>query len=493
MSETIIRDGLVARRHDGSWQFERASIVVRDERIEAVLEPGRLERGRLDGAERVIDASNHLVIPGLIDSHFHSYGSIGTGLVENRPLEIRGLFHGITMAANTERQVYLAAQLASAESLRGGTTTVIENLTAPIRFGHAAAQAYRDAGMRVVLSPMMLDKYYWETVPAFIHTLAPADQRRLRAQEPPSADAQLGLLRELVDRWHGEAGLIAVGVSPSAPLRSTDRFLEQCRDLADEFSLGLHTHFCESRIQQLMAYDVYGESMADHLDRLGLLTSRTSLAHSVWLTQHDVELVARAGTSVAHNPTSNLALGSGIAPVPAMLRAGVNVGLGSDGPNCGGHGILFEAMKLAALLPKVARTDYGDESWLTAQDAFTMATVGGARALNLQDEVGEIEPGKRADLVLLSRRTTTLTPLNDPIWQLVYSENGSAVDTVLVNGRVVVDGGRVTTLDVEVLLAEAPGAIAELLEQNRELRELAELQEGPLRDACRALLEAHPR
>lgn len=492
MSETIIRDGLVARRRDGAWSFEGAVVVVRDDRIDAVLEPGQIEPDRLDRAAQVIDASDHLVIPGLIDSHFHSYGSLGTGLIENRPLEIRGIYHGITMAANSERQVYLAAQLAIAESLRGGTTTLIENLVAPLRFAHAAAQAYLDAGMRVVLSPTMLDKPYHETVPPFLDGLAPVDRERARARKPLAAEAQLGLLCELIQEWHGKDGLVTVGVSPSAPLRCTDRFLEQCRNLAEERSLGLHTHFCESRVQQLMAYEVYGESMAAHLGRIGLLNPRMSLAHSVWLTRDDIERIARAGASVAHNPASNLALGSGIAPVPAMLQAGVNVGIGSDGPNCGGHGVLFEAIKLAALLPKVARIDYDYDAWLTAEDAFTMATIGGARALNLQDEVGAIEPGKKADLVLVNRRTTALTPLNGPLWQLVYSENGSAVHTVMVNGRLVVEDGRVTTLDLEALLAEAPGTIAELLEQNRELVELARIQDRPLQAACRALVEAYP-
>jgi cytosine/adenosine deaminase-related metal-dependent hydrolase len=171
------------------------------------------------------------------------------------------------------------------------------------------------------------------------------------------------------------------------------------------------------------------------------------------LTDGDMDRLAAAGAGVSHNPLSNLYLGSGIARVPELLRRGIAVGLGTDGPNCGASGPLFEVMKLAACVHRLAEPD-GDR-WVSAEDAFRMATIGGARALGLDGEIGSIEPGKRADLVLLDAAAPHLAPLNDPVRQVVYGETGRAVQTVLVDGQVVVEGGRPTRVDTRALVADA--------------------------------------
>ena len=217
--------------------------------------------------------------------------------------------------------------------------------------------------------------------------------------------------------------------------------------------LSVHTHLLETRPQAVAARRLYGRTMVEHIAALGLLSERFSGAHAVWLDDRDLDLMAEHGAAISHNPLSNLYLGSGIARVPELLRRGVAVGIGSDGPNCGSTTSLFEVMKLAAVVHRLGERDGG--RWIGSREAFRMATIGGARALGLDREIGSIEAGKRADLVMLDARSPEFVPLNDPVWQLVYGESGAAVDRVIVNGAVVFEHGHPTRFDAEALVEEA--------------------------------------
>ena len=213
----------------------------------------------------------------------------------------------------------------------------------------------------------------------------------------------------------------------------------------------MHIHLAETKAQQVMGQQLYQQSLLKHLDVLGVLDSNLSLAHSIWIEPEDIELLAKRCATPVHNPASNLRIGSGLAPVRGFLAAGVNVALGTDGAASNDGQNMFDALRLAALIHNQAGSDFNQ--WVTPLQALVMATRNGARAFGL--DAGVLAPGKLADLVLLRRDTTAFTPLNDVISQLVFCQNGSSVDTVIVNGEIVVEDGRLKKVDQQEVLGLA--------------------------------------
>jgi len=217
----------------------------------------------------------------------------------------------------------------------------------------------------------------------------------------------------------------------------------------------MHIHLAETKTQAVMGREIYGTSLLKHLDAVGVLDSNLSLAHSIWIDDDDVELFARRDATAVHNPASNLRIGSGLAKVKEFLAAGINVGLGTDGSASNDGQNMFDAVRLAALIHNQAGTDFNQ--WVKPVQALAMATRNGARAFAI--DAGALAPGKLADIVLLRRDTAAFTPLNDAMSQLVFCENGSSVDTVIVNGEIVVHDGRLTKVDEM--------AVLQLAEQSR--------------------------
>jgi guanine deaminase len=482
----VIRGGMLVTPEGEGVRAERGTIVVDGDRIARVAYGTETAGGEPARGDRVMDADRRIVIPGLVDAHCHAYGALTPGLVDHLPLDIRMLALAATLAGWTDDDTRVATLLGAWRMLRGGTTTVLENVLQGLDATDAAIQALLHAGMRAVVGPMIGDRPFHETLPGYLERLpVPRRAEALAAPSPPAKDllqASVALAR----RWHGAHGRLRVCLSPSTPHRCTDALLELVAEASANDRLSVHTHLLETRPQALVGRRLYGRTMVEHLDAIGLLGPRLSCAHAVWLTDGDLDRLAGSGAGVSHNPLSNLYLGSGIARLPELLRRGVAVGLGSDGPNCGASGPLFEVMKLAACVHRIGEPD-GDR-WVSAQDAFRMATIGGARALGLDAEIGSIEPGKRADLVLLDADAPHLVPLNDPVRQLVYGETGQAVDTVLVDGEVVLAGGRPTRFDPAAVTSEARERGARLRE--RALPHLARGRElhPHLRDANLALI-----
>jgi 5-methylthioadenosine/S-adenosylhomocysteine deaminase len=226
--------------------------------------------------------------------------------------------------------------------------------------------------------------------------------------------------------------------------------LISCRDLADELNIGIHTHVAETKQQADLGRRLYGESIVKHLERIGLLSSKLSIAHANWLDEDDMDVLKKHEVKVVHNPSANTKLGSGFAKVKKMLNKGLTLGLGADSVNAGTVYSIFEQMKLCVLVPRVL---WEPENWVLAEEAFAMGSIGGAKVLLLDKIIGSIEEGKKADLIILSPGTS-LTPLNDVISQLVVSENGRSVETVFVDGKPVLLEGRVQTVQEEDLLAK---------------------------------------
>ena len=450
----VLHGGLIVTPTRDDVRVGRGRIVVDGDRLARV--------DWTDGApsppspaDRVIDATDRIVIPGLVDAHAHFYGSLIPGLVDRLPLDMRMPYLGACLEGWEERDHALATLLGAARMLRNGTTTVLENVLQGIDATEPVIRALVQSGMRAVVGPMIGDRAYHDVMLDFV-TRLPEPLRgevvgATGAVMPPKE--MVDVCRALAARWHGAEGRISFCLSPTMPHRCSDGLLTLIAEAAAVDRLTVHTHLLETRAQAAVARRLWGHTMVEHIHTLGLLREGFSGAHAVWLTDRDIDLMAESGAAISHNPLSNLYLGSGIARVPRLLERGVAVGIGSDGPNCGSTTSLVEIMKLAATVHRLGEPD--GRRWPSAADAFRMATLGGARALGLAHEVGSIEVGKRADLVLLDARTPSLVPLNDPVMQLVYGETGSAVRTVLVNGEIVVEDGRPTRLDVSALVAEA--------------------------------------
>jgi len=398
------------------------------------------------------DGRGKLLIPGLINAHHHSHDRFDKGRFSGIPLEIwMGLYNPPSYRRGwTAREVYLRTLLNGIEMLRNGITTVVDD----IHFGghlepdvvHSAFQAYSDLGIRADVSVAWCDRPFQEGIPYLTERLPIELKGSVSAQ---SARRVLEHWQELARSWNGRVRFV---FSPSGPQRCSAEFLQQTWALAEQYDRPVLIHLLETRIQALTAAKFYGKPMAAYMDGLGLLTPRSVLAHGVWLSSEELDLIARRGSSVVHNPACNMKLGSGVAPIAEMIGRGINVGLGTDNNNGNDLNSMFDAMRLAAL--SNALLDHDEISPVDALQAFNMATLGGARAIGRDNDTGSIEVGKLADFCLIDLQTSAFTPLNDVMTQLVFCEQGSSVRDVYVGGRKLVDQGRITRVDEEALMLE---------------------------------------
>jgi len=401
-------------------------------------------------SQTVIDASNLLLVPGLINGHFHSHEHFHKGRYDNLPLELWMHFvrPPVPPPPLTPEQVYLRTMIGAIEALRTGTTFVVDDVNqAPLYSQEcidAVFQAYEDSGLRALVSVSLFDRPFYRAVPFFDEEMPESLRQQLDGQRQPDGDRLLALAESLALRRHPQHHRVGYIVAPSAPQRCSDRFLLQLTDLAAHHHLPMMMHLLETRLQAVTGGILYGQSMVEHLAELGVLSPRLALQHCVWLSQRDIDLLAIAQTSAVYNPLSNLKLGSGRMPVRQFLQAGVNVALASDG--CGSRDSLnmLAVMQGAALLNKHPLEP--PQRWLSAEEAFRLATEGGARAFGFEGALGKLVPGYRADLVGYRRDRPAFLPLNHPLRQLVYAETGAAVDLVIVDGAVVMQGGELTRI-----------------------------------------------
>jgi 5-methylthioadenosine/S-adenosylhomocysteine deaminase len=338
----------------------------------------------------------------------------------------------------------LAARLGLVENLRGGVTTVIDHqkIVSTPAHSDAVAEAAEQSGMRFVLA-------------------------RAWAENGRGAEVRQTLLSEL-DRlrrtWHGAAdGRLRVAFGPLAPWRCSEASLRAGVEAARGWGLGIHTHVAETLAEVQITVAASGRRHVEWLDHAGALGPDVQLVHAVWLSEAEMDRVAESGAVVVHCPVSNAYLGSGIAPLPALLRRGVPIALGTDGPGSNNSQDMFETMKAAALLAKATTLDPGA---MTARSALRMATAGGARASGWND-TGQIAPGYKADLALVGLKPPRLTPLNSPAAALVYAASAGNVEGVIVDGRVLMRNGKLIGVDEAALLEECRAAARELARRLR--------------------------
>lgn len=379
---------------------------------------------------RTFDASGLVVMPGMIQPHIHLCQTLFRNLADDLEL-MDWLSQRIwpLEAAHDEESLYLSAQLGIQELLASGTTCILDMAT--VHHTQAVYQAVRDSGIRANVGKCLMD-----------HPQTCPDSLR------QSSDAALAEASSLFELWHGEAdGRIQVSFAPRFVVSCTEELLKQVRDLAARHGAIIHTHSSENQKEVELVRDLVGQENAAYLHSIGLMSPRLVLAHCVWLNQAEIGHLAETGTHVVHCPSSNLKLASGLAKVPELIAAGINVALGADGAPCNNNLSALQEMRLAALLHKPGR---GPRT-MPARDVLDMATRNGALALGLQDEIGSIEVGKKADLVALDLNQpanflpyhSEELPSHDQLASaIVYASQPSHVKWTMVDGEMVALDGR---------------------------------------------------
>jgi len=452
--KTLIRNPLLVTMNEQNDVVDKGSIVIDGNRI-TFAGPAEWTPDR--PFDQIIDADRMIAMPGMVNSHCHSPANLVRGMMPSKPLEIWRAYYRASLRDMRDDDFYASALLGGMEMLKNGATTVLDHFAGnpSCRFmgAGAAIHAMRDLGLRHVASLTVTDKNYEDTIPLGQADASLHDEiKRMSANEAKTTQAWLDDCEAFIDAFHDPEKLTTACPGPSAVQRCTDELLKGCAAISRKRRLPLHLHLAETKAQQVQGDSIYGHSLLQHLDALGIVGKNLSCAHSIWIEDNDVELFAQRGATPVHNPASNLRIGSGLAKVKELLAAGVPVALGTDGAASNDGQNMFDAVRLSALIHNQAGSDFNQ--WVTPAQALAMATRNGARAFGL--DAGMIAPGKLADIVLLRRDTPAYRPLNDVVNQIAFCENGSNVDTVIVNGEIVVQGGRLTKVDeMEVLrLAE---------------------------------------
>jgi 5-methylthioadenosine/S-adenosylhomocysteine deaminase len=458
---TVIRGGLLLHA-DGHASLQ--DVLIEDGRIAAIDNPGFAV---CDDAE-VLTAQDRLLIPGLVSAHTHSHGALNRGAVDDKvSLEMFLTGAGASTRSRGTNDKYLSAALSATEMIRKGCTACFDltvELLGPSQEGIAAvASAYRDAGMRAVVAPMIANRTIYQALPGLLEALPENLRSQVAKLSAAPIEQTLSACRTILSNWEFDRRWIRPALGPTIPLHCSDPFLIDCARLASEHGVPVQTHLAESRAQAALGRARYGKSIVEHLEGLGFLSERLSAAHAIWLDDDDLARLGQAGVRVAHNPSSNLRLGSGVAPVRRMLDNGIGVGVGTDASNTSDGQNMFEATRLASYLSRI--DGFATKEWLSAGEAFHLATEGSAGVLGFE-KIGRLAPGYEADIVFLRLDSPHFVPLRSPLIQMVFAENGASVHTVMIGGRIVFQDGRLLTLEENGLRREAEEAANRLDRSN---------------------------
>ena len=425
--------------------IRQGAITIEDKTIVDIGKTRELKRKYGRGYER-INAKGKVVMPGIINTHQHAAMSLLRGYADDLPLQ-EWLEKWIWPIEKhmTAHDIYIGALLTAIESIMGGTTTV--NTMYHYRPEENEAKAFADASLRGVIGHVCFSR---------------------RKNEDRKA------LESLARNWHNKAdGLLRVSVNPHAPYSVDPEYMKELKEKREELNqkygsetapIIWHIHVAETsaekeKIQKAFTVQLKNGIM-EYLDSLGVLNEHVIAAHCVALTDKDIAIMKRRGVKASHNPVSNLKLASGISPVPEMLKRGITVSLGTDSPCSNNKADMFEIMKTAAILHKGMTRN---PTILPAEQILEMATVEGAKALSWEKEIGSIEVGKKADLAIVNLKKPHLCPLYNEASHLVYAVKASDVETVIINGKTVMESRRLTTLDIEKVMKTAEKAKNRLL------------------------------
>lgn len=394
-----------------------------------------------------IDATGKVVIPGLIQTHIHLTQTLFRGLADDLEL-LDWLKNRIwpLEGNHTEETNYLSAKLGIAELIKGGTTSIIDMET--VNHTEAALAAVEESGFRAMIGKCMMD--YGSGVPS-----------RLMENTEESIKESVRILK----KWHGRGnGRIKYAFAPRFVVSCSEELLVRVRDLAKEYGVMIHTHASENRGEIQLVEKDRGMKNIKYLHKLGMTGENLILAHCIWIDNQEVKILADTGTRVAHCPNSNLKLASGIAKIPELIDMGVNVSLGADGAPCNNNLDMFNEMRSAALIQKARLLN---PTVMPAETVFELATLGGAKAMGMERELGSIEKGKKADIVIVNLNTLHNSPKggSNIISQLVYSASANDVETTIIDGKVVMKNRKLLTLNEKSIIEHSNRAIKKQTEK----------------------------
>jgi 5-methylthioadenosine/S-adenosylhomocysteine deaminase len=433
MADILIKDGYIITMDPQRRVFERGSVEIEGDKITAV---GKDIEGR---ADTVIDACGKVVLPGLVNAHTHLSMTLLRGVADDMPL-MEWLETKIWPIEKnlTPRDCYLGALLGCLEMIKSGTTCFADLYF----FMEDVARAVEEAGLRAMLSYGIIE-----------------------LGDPERRESELRAGEKLVKTCQGAAdGRIQTMFGPHAAYTCSPECLMQVKELAEKYKVRIHTHISETHDEVDKIVKKYGKRPVEHLDSIGFLGPEVLAAHCVWLTEREIAIIRKQGVKPVHNPVSNMKTASGVAPVPEMLAAGIPVALGTDGAASNNALDMFNEMKFAALLNKVGKLD---PTAMPAKSVLEMATINGAIALGLEDRIGSLEVGKKADIVLADLKKPHLAPLHNVMSHLVYSAVGGDVDTTIVDGKILMRNRRVLGIDEDEVLKQVQATSDDLLDRWR--------------------------
>ncbi|MFC4808971.1 5'-deoxyadenosine deaminase [Paenibacillus sp. GCM10023250] len=442
MGTTVLRNATIVTMND-KGEILTGDVLFEDDRLVAVGGP----LPAYDPATAtVVEAKGKLLLPGFVQTHIHLCQTLFRGQADDMALMdwLRTRIWPLE-AAHDEESIYYSAMLGIGELLRSGTTTILDMET--VSHTDFAFQAMAAGGIRAISGKVMMD--------------AGGDVPKGLRED---TDRSIAESTALLEKWHGhDNGRLQYAYCPRFVVSCSERLLKEVRDLSAWHNVLVHTHAAENREEIELVRRQRGMRNIAYLDHIGLTSPRLILAHCIWLDDEEREILRKTGTRMTHCPGSNLKLASGVALVPELLEQGIEMGIGADGAPCNNTLDMFGEMRLTAMLHKVR---LGPEA-MKAQQVLRLATIGGARTLGLDHVIGSIEPGKKADLVLLDLEDFHTFPSYgaDPYSRIVYAASRSNVSYVWVDGKLVVERGKVKTVDKRNVLREADRSIARLLKR----------------------------
>lgn len=415
--DAIIENGLIATKKD------------------KILYVGRETKAPKTKAAITIDGRGKVATPGLINCHTHLPMTLFRGIAEDQPLTT-WLTQTIwpLEAKLTPNDIYQGALLGCLENIKNGTTTFADMYFHEEKI----AKAVEKAGLRAVLAPGIIE-----------------------AENREKGERMLKESVEFAQKYNGYAdGRITAQLGPHAVYTCSPQLLTQTREEASKLGIGMHIHVAESKQMAKLVKKKHGLTEIELLENINFLKPNVLAAHCIHLTRKEMQIIAKHNVKVSYNPTANMKIASGTPKIKTLTDLGITVGIGTDGPASNNNLDMFKEMKTAALLQKIR---YMDPTVLQAQQVLEMATIDGAKALGLEKTVGSLEVGKKADIILIDFRKPHLTPIHDPYANIVYSARGSDADTVIVNGKLLMEGRKVKTLDEQEVMQKAQRTASNLL------------------------------
>lgn len=433
--DLIVRNGIVLTMNAGRDVIDDGVVIVDGNRI---VEVGGVDILGKYSSDNVIDANGGIIMPGMINTHTHASMSVFRSLADDVPDRLNRYIFPLENKMVSEEMVYIGAVHAAIEMARAGVTTMVDMYL----FEESAARAVKEVGLRGIMTQNII-KY-------------------------PTADGQDGnakLERALafIEKYRDDE-LITPGFGPHAPHTVTKETLERIVELSEEYDVPVSMHVAETQEEFDRFQSELGMTPVEYLDSVGILNERFIAAHCIFITESDIELMKQRGVGIAHNMVANIKSAKGVSPALQMFDEGLNIGLGTDGPMSGNTLDIIGQMGYVAKLHKLVNKD---RSAMPPYKVVEMATTGGARAIHREDELGSLERGKLADIVVVETRSPNMQPIFDPYSVLVYSANASNVETVIVNGQIVVSEKTLLTYDEE----KSRAAIEEFSEQVAEVAE----------------------